>query len=255
MKKEVIHYILNAQTTPWEEGTAILKRLNPSHVLITRPDTPTNRVELLKTLGHHLRTNQLQEVAPVSDTTSFRFEKRSGAIPESPSPTTAEPNTKYQIPNTAEHSEGLSTEARLNLDINRMILEVRYFSRKLQAGRSDYERMKLYAEANKINDAIEHNKSLLRQLNRGNKINYVNTYFEAEGEDDFEVPDSILQIDKKYRYMMARRSKRLARSQEMEARHGTDSPQHQEVLAEWKHYDEVVKFLKSKIDESTKAAN
>lgn len=245
MKKEVIHYILNEKSHTWEDGTAILKRLNPSHVLITRPDTPTNRVDLLKTLGHHLRTNQLQEVIPLT------AEEPHSAKRQAPS---AEKAESAQRTAQSEASD-LSTEARINMDISRMIKELRFFSRKMQASTSDYDRSKLYKEANKINDAIELNKALLRQLNRGNKINYVNTYFEAEGEDDFEVPDGILQLDKKYRYMMARRSKRLAKTTSVEAKHGTDSPQHQEVLAEWKHLDEVVKFLKSKIDESTNASN
>jgi hypothetical protein len=249
MKSEVIEYIISTRTfaesekpNAYSNGLALLYRLNPSHALTNSAYTPHNMQALIKTLGYHLRNNQLIEVVPVK------------AAPQLPTPEKKFKPSEKPIPEIHEAQQeedhtDLSTEARINMDIHRMIKELRFFSRKLQAANSDHDRKVIYKEANNLNDAIERNKALLRQLQRGNKINYVNTYFEADGENDFEVPEKILELDKKYRLMMARRSKRLAKVTKKEALNGKDSPQHQQALSEWKHFDEVVKFLKTKLDE------
>ncbi len=255
MKSEVIDYILSSRHFERSEkprlyssGLAILRRLNPTHRLVNSSYTPHNLKELLATLGHHLRTNQLTETK--NDVTSSAARSPQ---PIAPSQRHVERNEKP--PSEAQTSDeekdhtNLSTEARINMDISRMIKELRFFSRKLQAATSDHDRKGLYKEANSLNDAIERNKALLRQLQKGNKVNYINTYFEADGENDFEVPENILKLNQKYTYMMSRRSKRLTKASKAEAAHGKDSPQHQQALSEWKHFDEVVKFLKTKLDE------
>ncbi len=239
MKREVIQYILNKDKATWQQGLIILQKLNPSHPLLAYPDTVNNRQSLLQTLGHHLRSNELTEVTQV---------RRLEVVP-----TKKSISRKREKETAQEPPSDLSTEARINLDIHRMIKELRFFSRKLQAATSDFARQGIYSEANKLNEAIEHNKKLLRQLQQGSKVKYVNTYFEKEEENEFEVPSSILELDKKYRLMMSRRSKKLKKAREKEQKHGTDSPQHQQALAEWKHKEEVVNFLKSKLDEHTKA--
>ncbi len=157
------------------------------------------------------------------------------------------------IPEEAESSNyDLSTEARINLDIDRLIKQLRHFSNKLQEYGSDFERKQVWKEASSIQDRIEYNKKLLRQLAKGQNVNYSNTYFQNHHETDFDVPENILGHNQKYRYMMSLRSKRKVKIEQALSNHGQDSPQHQHAVADWKHYDDVVKHLKTKLDERTR---
>lgn len=146
----------------------------------------------------------------------------------------------------------ISTEQKINLDIDRMLKIRSALHNKLHDCTTNDQRKAVLDEAQQVQDQIAYSKDLLRKLKAGHKEVYNNTYFSPPEENHFDVPDNLLELDKKYRYMMAIRAKRKAKVQAEEIAHGTNSLKHQQALAEWKHYDEVVNRLKSALDEKIK---
>lgn len=239
MKKNLIDTILSISNQPTAEnfqaGKNIIAQLSGpiSPGINLHPQT---HQQLLHSLGQILRTYD------------FENHPANSQPPKANITESKQSNPNTQPPQHTEETD-LSTAARINLDIRRMVSQVRYHSRQLQAATSDRERVQIYKEADKINEAIWRSQDLLRQLEKGNKVKYTNAYFQADTESDFDIPDSILELDKKYRSFMQRRSKRLTKTEQAAAKHGQDSPKHQQALAEWKHCDEVVQHLKAKLDE------
>jgi hypothetical protein len=226
IRQEVIEWILQREQAQYSAGTALLERLDPTHKLLTSPPTLRNLKFLKLELGTRLKNNQLTEIQRAQQ----------------------EQNYQPAAEIDADITPDLSTEARINKDIQRMIRIERGLSAKLVSASSDLQRMKIYAEADIVSGEITKSKQILNQLQKGQKVEYKNVYFSKPEETDFHVPSNPLELDKKYRYMMSKRSKRKEKAEKYEQKHGRDSLKHQQALAEWKQADDAVKHLKSALD-------
>lgn len=226
IRQEVIEWILQRDNAQYTEGAILLQRLDPTHKLITAPPTLRNLKFLKLELGTRLKNDQLTELQQIQKDHEYQ------------------PAKEIDVEITPE----LSTEARINKDIQRMIRIERGLSAKLVSATSDLQRMKIYAEADIVSGEITKSKQILNQLQKGQKVEYKNVYFSKPEETDFHVPSNPLELDKKYRYMMSKRSKRKEKAEKYEQKHGRDSLKHQQALAEWKQADDAVKHLKSALD-------
>lgn len=242
IKTNVIQYILQKDTADYRRGQILLRYLNPQHPALSLPETPNNRKILVAEFGARLRSGDftIYEPAPVPE----------NVREAQPSPTMEETEIHDDTPDNYD----LTTEARITIDLDRMTKIQRGIANKMIQASSDRERMKLYKDADAVQKQITLNKKYKRTLEKGSPVKYTNTYFNKPEESIFEVPDNILELERKYRHLMSRRSKAKSKVIQMEARHGQSSFEHEQSSKDWKLLDEAVKHLKSKINECTKAA-
>ena len=224
IKRQVVKFILEGSSASPEEGHSIIRLLDPDHSLLQSSDLKRIR----KYLGGRLKNKDLS-------IQNYQIQSKTDRI---------ETNA---IDDVTKDNYTLSTSAQISIDLDRYYKILKGVANQLHSANSDRERMEIWKEASKLNDRIAYNKQLRRELEKGNKVNYSNTYFSKSDESDFDVPEKLHDLDKKYRYMMARRSKRKKKLSE-----NLDPVEYQKVLKEWQHFEDVVNHLKNHLNERSK---
>lgn len=187
LKQQVINWILSGESGDYSIGFQLLRACDP------QAPAPEGLKALQTALGAHLRRgiNDKPVILP----------------PQQP----VQHNTPVQIDNSAlddgkDHQE-LSTQAKINLDLARLKSRRTFLHNSLHKAQDNNQRRKIVMDADEIQKEISYLLDQLRALEQGKAVS-IKSYQPKVKEDPFEIPENILEHDRKIRQIRMKISRR-----------------------------------------------
>lgn len=229
LKKEVISWIISKERD-YEQGLSLLKQITPLDPLIQRPGTGHNQKELFTKLGIALKQSDFESVPTVKAAPSLEVvvKHESTPIPQLLSP--------------AESLPGLSSSARLSLEISDHKKAIAHYQNKIVRATSDQQRKDLIYQADRVQDQIAYNEQLIKRLDAG-EITEIPDKEVEKGEDPFEVPEDLYELANKISRLRSTRSKRSAKMKQLAASGEHNSPEYLQAVADFEQMDKAIREL------------
>lgn len=239
LKTQIIEWILNKQRD-YHLGLSYLKQLSPLDPLLRKPESEHSRKELFTKLGQALKTVDFSVIVIASPAKQSDYQ---APAPRDQQPSAPAKATASEQSNTQTNDlPGLSHVAAKSLEITDLRKNIAWIHRKIVKATSNAERKKLMHDAEKLQSKINYNNKLISRLESG-EIDSIPDAPEDKKEDIFEVPAERWELDNKLSRLRSTRSKRSAKLKQLKADDQQDSPEYQQVAADYERYDAAIRAL------------
>lgn len=240
LKDSIISWILLKDQADYHGGIYLLKQVHPLHRLVSQPESDHNRRELLKALGSALKAGIVAQGGSEAPR-----EKVSLQIDDRPK--------THPSPKT-DDLPGLSPSARTSMEIFDLQKNRAHYHGKLIQATGDQERKDILFKADQVTSEIAYKRKLIAQLDAG-EISSLPEKEVPKGQVYAEVPDDLYELDNKLRKLRSTRSKRKARLEKLKAASEQNSPEWQELTADYEQIDKAIKDLEAAKKVRTQGGN
>jgi predicted nucleic acid-binding Zn-ribbon protein len=229
LKQAVIQWILEKDRADYYQGIAYLRKIDPDHFLIGKPESTSTRLQLLQVLGSALRSDKINT------------KKSAVKITKEPDKVDTKIDSREK-PGTP--SDELSPAAKLSFEINDLVKNRAWLHNKINKATSDKERKGLMKEAGQIQDKIVYNRKLIRRIESGEQVELPDPDVSEDDESD-NVPGGLYELDLKIRRLRTRRSKAKRQLDELKEKGNEGSPKYQQLARRWEGFDTTIRQLEA----------